>query len=170
MNILIAGFGNLLRNDDGCGVLLLKRLQAESFPAGVRLFEVGIGGISLVQELLTPCDALIVLDAIEGDSPGDVRVMEITSRTSRRAEPKSNDEFADIHYAEPGRAIALADEIGVLPRKVYLVGCVSSSTELGDQLSPVVEAALAPATRAVKQLVHRLLNAEPATGRPRCSR
>ena len=96
MNILIAGFGNLLREDDGFGVLLLQRLQSESLPPNVRLFEVGIGGISMVQELLTPCDALIVLDAIEGDSPGDLRVMEIAAKTSRRAEPISNDEFADI--------------------------------------------------------------------------
>jgi hydrogenase maturation protease len=106
------------------------------------------------------------LDAIEGDSPGDLRVMEIAARTSRRAEPISNDEFADIHYAEPGRAIALADEIGALPPRVYLVGCVSASTELGDQVSPVVEAALTPGVNAVKQLIHNLVNSEPITVKP----
>jgi hydrogenase maturation protease len=162
MKILIAGFGNLLQNDDGFGVHLLRRLQSEALPTDVRLLDVGIGGISMVQELLTPCDALIVLDCIEGESPGDVRVMEVTPRTSRRSNPATNDEFADIHYAEPGRAISLAHEIGALPSKVYLVGCVAASTELGDQLSQEVEASLDAAVETVKRLLHSLGSSQPA--------
>src|SRR5262245_42936705 len=61
MRILIAGVGNVLRGDDGFGVLLLRELQKEiSTRNGVRFFESGIAGVSLVQQLLDGYDALIV--------------------------------------------------------------------------------------------------------------
>src|SRR6267378_42077 len=58
MQILVAGVGNLLRGDDGFGVEVAKALMCRSLPPGVRVVETGIGGIHLVQEMLTPYDAL----------------------------------------------------------------------------------------------------------------
>ena len=167
MKILIAGFGNLLQRDDGFGVVLLRRLQElPGWPQSVRFLDIGIGGITLVQELLEPFDALIVLDAIEGKRPGDIQTLKVSAESGKR-HPSSNptdndfhhqDRFADIHYAEPGRAIALASEIGSLPNKVFLVGCVPESTDLGDEMSEPVRRALSVASGEVQQLVTLLTN------------
>ncbi len=167
MKILIAGFGNLLQRDDGFGVVLLRRLQElPGWPPSVRFLDIGIGGITLVQELLEPFDALIVLDAIEGKRPGDIQTLKVSAEPEKR-HPSSNptdndfhhqDRFADIHYAEPGRAIALASEIGSLPASVFLVGCVPESTELGDEISEPVRSALSEASHQVQQLVKSLTN------------
>ncbi len=165
MKILVAGFGNLLQRDDGFGVNLLSRLQQLSNESAgtIRFVEVGIGGITLVQELLDHYDALIVLDAIEGQTPGGITTMEISPVVNCRksSTPTENDfhhqdRFADIHYAEPGRAIALAHEVGRLPPQVYLIGCVAASTELGHGLSPKVENAMDTAVGKFWELVANL--------------
>ena len=105
MRVLVAGFGNLLRRDDGFGVLLLKRLQEHA------------------------------------DIPRDIR---------------HQDYFSDIHYVEPGRAIALAKGIGVLPPRVYLIGCVAQSSELGEGLSPTLEGAVEDGVDAARRLLDAL--------------
>src|SRR5262245_35654245 len=61
---LVAGFGNVLRADDGFGVEVLRRLRERGPIPGVDLIEIGTAGIRLAQELLTPYDRLIVVDAM----------------------------------------------------------------------------------------------------------
>lgn len=158
MKTLVAGFGNLLRRDDGFGIELLRRLEAcEDLPPDVHLLEVGIGGISLVQELLGGYDALVLLDAVEGPEPGALRVLEVESKDlSERPLAAIRDYFADVHYAEPGRALALAKAVGSLPDRAYLVGCVPLSTELGEGLSPAVERTVEDAFRATLELLGRI--------------
>lgn len=70
----------------------------------------------------------------------------------------TRDAFADIHYAEPGRALALAKAVGVLPAAVYLVGCAPAGCALGDGLSAAVAAALDEAEQALWDLLARLGN------------
>ena len=71
---LIAGFGNVLRGDDGFGVAVLRRLAERGLASeSVELLDVGTGGIRLAQELMTPYDKLIIIDAAtRGGAPGSV--------------------------------------------------------------------------------------------------
>ena len=64
--ILVAGVGNVLNGDDGFGVELAWRLAKRSLPAGVKVIETGIGGMTLVQELMLGYDAVLLLDAHQG--------------------------------------------------------------------------------------------------------
>lgn len=157
--ILVAGFGNLLRRDDGFGVELLRRLEGHPrLPPAAELFEVGIGGISLVQHLLGGYRGLVVLDALEGGKPGAVQVLELTVPDPReRPVAEIRDHFADVHYAEPGRALSLARAVGALPAVAFLVGCAPRSCELGEGLSSSVRRALPSATRATLELLDRIL-------------
>src|SRR5262249_18276326 len=66
---LLAGFGNVLRGDDGFGVEVVRRLQEGEPAPDVTVMEVGTAGIRLAQELLTPCDRLIIVDAMRGGGP-----------------------------------------------------------------------------------------------------
>ncbi len=156
--ILIVGFGNVLRRDDGFGVCLLKQLEERGrWPEDVRLLEAGIGGITMVQELLSPADALIVLDAFRGGPTGTMRVIEVSVDDDRlHTVGVPRDYLADIHYVEPGKAIALARGIGVLPGRVYMVGAVGRHFDLGEDLSPEVASCLDEGETIVRDLVSSL--------------
>jgi hydrogenase maturation protease len=159
VDVVVAGVGNVLRGDDGFGVAVAQRMEAAGTPPGVRVLDVGIGGIHLVHELLERARALIVVDAVDlGRPPGTVLVMrpDVKDVHALTAEQRL-DELADMHYATPERALMLAHALGVLPETVWLVGCQPSDAErLGEGLSPEVEAAVEPAVGEVRRLLREL--------------
>jgi hydrogenase maturation protease len=145
---LVAGFGNVLRGDDGFGVEVVRRLRESERPlADVDLMEVGTAGIRLAQELLTPYDRLIVVDAMaRGGAPGTVYVSEVQSVESAGE--------VDMHLAVPARALAVAKALGALPRRVFIVGCEPGDVdELTTELTPAVQAAVEIALEHVRRLV-----------------
>lgn len=157
MDVIVAGVGNLLRGDDGFGVLVAQHLDERGVPAGVRVLDIGIGGIHLVQELLRPVDVLIVVDAVELDRvPGTVLVIR-PAITDVAAMPlaQRHDELADMHYATPERAFMLAHGLGVLPPVTWLVGCQPGPEHdrPGQPPSAEVLAAIGPAATEVRRLV-----------------
>jgi hydrogenase maturation protease len=157
MRVVVAGFGNVLRADDGFGVEVIRVLEQGPVPGGVELLDVGIGGIHLVQVLDHRADALIVLDALAGvDRPAgtllviepDVIDVDAMTSTARR------DHLADVHYATPDRALMLARAMQVLPVTTLVVGCVpedADAVRLG--LSPTVAAVVPAAADEVRRLV-----------------
>jgi hydrogenase maturation protease len=147
--VLVAGVGNVLRGDDGFGVAVVQRLEQEGVPEGVRLLDVGIGGIHLVQELHEAFDALIIVDALDlGRPPGTVMIVEPEVR-----EPSGRDDLADTHYATPERALMLAGALRRLPPQVWLVGCQPADADrLGEGLSAPVAAAVGVAAAEVRRL------------------
>jgi hydrogenase maturation protease len=152
MRTLVAGFGNVLRGDDGFGVEVIRRLQTEGPPrAGVDLMEVGTAGIRLAQELLTPYDCLIIVDAMtRGGAPGTIYVSEVESVDSAAD--------VDLHLAVPARALAVAKALGALPGRVVIVGCEPGEVdELSMELSPSVR----PAVDVALGHVRRLLVGQP---------
>jgi hydrogenase maturation protease len=154
VRVLVAGVGNVLRGDDGFGVVVAQRLLEEPLPPEVEVLDVGIGGIHLVQELLDPVDALVILDATElGRPAGAVAVVRPDVR-----DPTGPDDLADMHYATPERALMLARALNVLPERVWIVGCQPENAErLGEGLSPAAAAAVEPAVAEVKRLVTSVL-------------
>ena len=146
--MLVAGFGNVLRGDDGFGVEVVRRLHAPgAVPEGTVLLEVGTGGIALAQELLTPYDRLVVVDAMQrGGAPGTVYVLQVDSVETLRS--------VDMHMAVPSRALGLAQALGGLPQKVFMVGCEPTVVDdLQMELSPAVGAAVESAMMEVRKLL-----------------
>jgi len=144
---LIAGFGNVLRGDDGFGVEVIRRLQERAPVPDVEVMEVGTAGIRLAQELLTPCDRLIIVDAMRrGDVPGTVYVVRVESVDATGE--------VDLHLAVPSRALAVAKALGSLPAEVFIVGCEPAEVdELSTELTPLVQAAVDGALAHVDRLV-----------------
>lgn len=157
--ILLAGFGNVLHRDDAFGVRLLERLSHNSnLPTGVKLLDAGIGGMHFVQELFGGYQAVVILDAVEGDRPGMVRVLGADVTDPRTLPPRvERDLLADLHYAEPGRAMAMAKALDQLPAQTYIVGCVPAVIDLGIGMSPEVEAALPLAEDRTLELIAMLM-------------
>lgn len=68
-HILVLGVGNILLKDEGVGVRVIEKLQAEySFSPNVRLMDGGTLGIRLLDDI-TGADHLIVVDAVRNDHP-----------------------------------------------------------------------------------------------------
>jgi hydrogenase maturation protease len=149
--VLVAAFGNELRGDDGFGIAVLRQLEAlpahVSSEIEVRWLEVGTGGLWLAQQLLSPCDRLIIVDAISrGAEPGTVSVL--------RVDYVPDAQHVDMHLTVPSRALAVAKALGVLPPETFLVGCEPADVEaLTMELSDCVSRAVPAAVRHVQGLL-----------------
>ncbi len=130
MDAVVACFGNVLRADDGVGPAVAAALLDTPLPAGVRVLEVGIGGIHLVQELMSGADLLLVVDTVDlGRPPGTVVVQRPDVLDVGRLDVhQRRDVLADMHLATPERALAVALGLGVLPAVTLVVGVQSTDT------------------------------------------
>jgi hydrogenase maturation protease len=159
MRVVVAAFGNELRGDDGFGIAVLRRLEASPptrHSADVTYLEVGTAGLRLAQELLTPCDRLIVIDAMSrGGQPGTVYVLQVDEVAHARD--------VDMHLAVPSRALSVAQALGTLPRETFLVGCEPSSLdELTMELSDCVQAVVDVAANHVHVLIGKRDDERPS--------
>lgn len=126
-NILIAGIGNVLKQDDAFGIEFVKAFQKNvPLPQRITIMEVGIGGIHLVQELHNEYDILIMADAVAwGEAPGHIYFRELESVSDIEEMPvfEKRTFLADMHYTNPLRALMLAKALKVLPKQIYILGC-----------------------------------------------
>lgn len=146
--VLVAAFGNELRGDDGFGIAVLRRIEtAHVAQDRVRLLEVGTAGLGLAQALLTPCDRLIVIDAMtRGGTPGTIYVLQVED-----VPPATS---VDMHLAVPSQALAVAKALGALPAETFMVGCEPEAVdELTTELSAPVRAAVDVAAQHVHHLI-----------------
>ena len=160
MKVLIAGVGNVLRGDDGFGVAVAQAVARDKrFADGVTVFESGIAGIPLVQELMDGYDALVVADAVErGGAPGTIYVIEPDIPAPGDFDPAAlHQSLADAHYADPSKVLMLARALGVLPARVFIVGCQPAGyDELGAELSEPVRGAVGVAVERIETLIRGL--------------
>ncbi len=155
--MLIAGFGSMLHGDDGFGVAVVQRLQElGSWPEGVEIIEVGTGGLHLVQRLLDGFDTLVVIDTMRRDQPpGTICLLSAAVPAVGDWSAEEQREFyADLHYAEPSRALVMAKALNVLPVQTFILGCEPQDCEdLQLGLNPPVAAAVEQALAEVQRLV-----------------
>ena len=155
MRILVAAVGNVLRRDDGFGPAVAERL-AGSLPDECTLVETGIGGVALLQDLMTGYDGLVLIDAMDGQAaPGSVFL--VTPEVGEAVH------VPDVHLANPERVLTMAKTLGVLPDRLLIVGCQPEDTEeLGAGLSDCVERGVQVAARKVAETVGAWLEEEEA--------
>jgi len=153
--ILVVGVGNVLHGDDGFGIEVADQLMKRTdMPESVKVMETGIGGMTLVQELMYGYDALAILDAYKNNcSPGELYLLEpVLPDLSDMDAHERRDYFADTHYATPFRALSFIEHIGDLPETVRIIGC---EPEEVDALRIGLSAAVAAAVPgAVKMVLH----------------
>jgi hydrogenase maturation protease len=162
--ILVAGIGNVLRGDDGFGPAVIQALEASgALPPQVCTLEVGIGGISLVHELLAGCHALIIVDAVDrGGAPGTLYVLEPEVPEAEGLKTTEHAFMAtDLHEIVPGRVLLMARALGVLPPQVRIIGCQPAETEeFSLELTPTVAGVVPQAVRTIRALFEEL-SADP---------
>jgi hydrogenase maturation protease len=143
--VLVAGVGNVLRGDNRWTESVVAALG--TLPGQVRLIETGIGGIALLQELMTGFDGLVLIDAVErGATPGTVFLI--------TPEVRDGVHVPDVHLANPDRVLSMAKTMGVLPERVVIVGCQPDDAEgLSEVLSPSVRRAVDVAVGKVREIL-----------------
>ena len=143
--VLVAGVGNVLRGDDGFGPAVAALL--EHLPPQVTVVETGIGGVALLQELMSGYDGVVVIDAVDrGAAPGSVFLI--------TPEVRDAVHVPDVHLANPDRVLSMAKTMGVLPKRVVIVGCQPEETEeLSEELSAVVQRSVPRAAAKVEEIV-----------------
>ena len=156
MKVLVAGVGNVFLGDDGFGVEVARRLEKESFPAGVHVADYGIRGIHLAYELLQGYDVLILVDAASrGEEPGTLFVLEPDLTSEGSLERGESGFVLDAHGMDPEVVLGTLRDLGGSVGRVRIVGCEPATIEEGMGLSPAVEASVDGAVRLVRELVAR---------------
>lgn len=153
--VLVAGVGNVLRGDDGFGPAVVRALEDDGLPEGVRTVEVGIGGMAMILDLLDGFDRLVVIDAVDRKgAPGTLYVLEPDVPEAAGVPEEARGAVADMHQLVPDRMLVLARALGALPPHVRILGCQPGETEeLTTDLTPPVAAAV---PRALAMLRHLL--------------
>ena len=156
--VLVVGYGNPLRSDDGVGPAVAERLAADPRLAGVEVraehqltpeLAMDAAGVSL----------MVLVDAADGVPAGEVVVRDLApwgrgglgddglaGRAEEGGPPLT-------HHVDPSSLLALAETLwGSAPRTV-VVGIGPESLELGDTLTDTVEAAVPRAVEAVVAVI-----------------
>jgi len=151
--IVVLGVGNALCQDDGIGPLVVgelarrysERREAEWVDAGT----VGLALLTYLEDR----DGLIVVDAAALDAaPGDLEVLEGESMDRFVAGPRLKRSVHEVGLADLLGAAAFSS---TLPKRRALVAIQPGSTQLGNQPTPAVGAALDRACAAVLDVIDR---------------
>ena len=178
--ILVAGLGNIFHGDDAFGVEVACALAGRALPEQVVVEDFGIRAYDLAYALTDSYDAVILVDTVaRGQAPGTVSLIEPDAGPSFRvpasgcSEPAGTlkgghqtpveveQEAVDAHTMNPVAVLRMAQSLGGVNGKLFLVGCEPAVLECeGGQfgLSEVVRAAVATAVALIESLAHSLLS------------
>jgi len=158
--VLIAGIGNIFLGDDAFGSEVARRLQARSWPTGVRVVDFGIRGFDLAYALCDGNDLTVLIDATpRGGAPGTVYVIE--PDLTELADNSRSAALVDAHSLDPLQVLRMAHAQGAALKGIVLVGC--EPADLGGEegrlgLSEPVAAAVDEALDVVTSLVRNFLD------------
>jgi hydrogenase maturation protease len=142
--VLVVGWGNPLRGDDGLGWHAATRLVEDRRLAGATVLCRHQLTPELAEDVARTGSLVVLVDAgVDGGPPGTVTVTPVEPDTA--GPPLS-------HHLDPGALAALSVQLyGRVPPMV-LVRVAAASFEPGEGLSPALEAALPAVLKAVAGL------------------
>ena len=150
LSSLVVGYGNPLRGDDGIGWVIAERLADDPRMAGVEV----VACHQLTPELaldVSRVDLVVLVDARSGPPAGTVAV--------ERVDAAGANGTTWSHHISPASLVALARELYGRAAKVRVVSVEAGSLDVGENLSPLVQAAADRAVDAIAELVLRAADA-----------
>jgi hydrogenase maturation protease len=140
--ILVIGYGNSLRSDDGFGPLAAHLVEERALPGLEAVISHQLNP-ELAASLAEVAFA-VFLDAIEGAEPG---ILTVAAVEHCKLAPS-----ATAHHFEPGTLLALAKAVYGKSPEAVLITATARSFEHGEEMSPEVRQAAAQAAEAVASL------------------
>jgi hydrogenase maturation protease len=143
--ILVVGYGNALRGDDGVGCRVAELLASDARLPGARI-EARHQLTPELAEDIAAAGLVVLIDAAEGEAPpGEVRVEHVIGRGHSRAPGGS-------HASDASAIVELAKRAFGRAAPVVLVHVAGECFAPGFDLSPAVAAALPVAADTVVAL------------------
>lgn len=147
--VAVIGIGNAVMGDDGIGPRLVAELEG-SVP-GVDLIDLGTSGMRLVH-VLAVYGAVIIIDSGDmGLSPGEFRLFspeEVVSLKETRS--------YSLHDWDVMRSIEISRQLGEAPERILILAVQPGSVDMGEGLSPEVEAGIPRYRAELKEVVATL--------------
>ncbi len=153
---LIIGCGNILRGDDAVGPVLIRRLWERGLPESVRCADGGTGGMDVAFQMRGVPHVVLVDACRSGEPPGTL--FQLSGEDVEQLPPL---EGLNLHSFRWDHALAfgrwlLKDDY---PRRVTVYLVEGASFEVGEPLSPVVDAAVDRLVERIAQQVCTLQTA-----------
>jgi len=130
--ILVMAVGNILKQDDGFGESVLRRLEEMELAEGVELFDAGTSAIDLM-EVFNGRDKLIVLDAVRGGQPAGTLYRFSPQEVEDQALPMNT-----LHQVGLLETLRLGELVDCKPKSSVIIGCQPAETGLGIGLTDAV--------------------------------
>lgn len=146
LQILVIGYGNTLRSDDGVGQTVAEIVKAWKLPH-VQVMPVH----QLTPELAEPlanADLAIFVDAYPADGKPEVQVCPL--------EPASSG-WTIGHTSAPKGLLAIAQALYHHYPQAWLVAIPAKNFELGDSLSPIAEQGMVEALKIIDGMMRGAL-------------
>jgi len=148
--IAVVGVGNTIAGDDGVGALVAERLL-QRWPDTERvLVAILPGDLFSVSDLLDRTERLLFVDAIAGDCPGEIRVLNSAQRAFA----------ASLHQTDIGTVMATLKRLEMadpFPEWEVWGVVIDPPERLGEGLSPEVAVAADELERRIVAHVEALL-------------
>jgi hydrogenase maturation protease len=157
--ILVAGIGNIFLGDDAFGSEVAQRLMRQMLGLGVEVMDLGIRSLDLMYALIDGYDAAILIAAVpRGEPPGTLFLIE--PRIDAPADADATCVMLDGHTMDPVKVLRAAGSMGMLPRRLLIVGCeptpLPGDEEMQMEMSSPVSAAIDEAVSMVCEIVSSL--------------
>lgn len=141
--LLVMAVGNILRQDDGFGDAVLKRLAEMALPNDVELFDAGTSAMDLM-EIFNRRDLLIVLDAVRGGQPPGTLYRFSPDQVEAGELPMNS-----LHQVGLLETLKLGELVDCKPQRTMVIGCQPQDTGLAIGLSEAVSNQIEPACQLV---------------------
>lgn len=144
MSVLIIGYGNTLRGDDGLGWVAAERLAAVTHSPDVSVMMAHQLGIEMVEDV-KDADQLILIDVTASDEPGTIACKRLMA---------SRESYGMLeHHVHPEVVLTTCQALYDRAPQSYLFTVGGESFDFNEGLSDVVEAALPELIRQVLALI-----------------
>lgn len=152
--LLVIGFGNPLRRDDGVGIAALEELKRRgAVGPGIDMMDGGVQGINLLS-ILEDYDRAVVLDAALARDGAAGEIVETGLEEARfLLRPR-----VSLHNLDLGTAFELARALDLKLPRVDLVLMRVSDVEPGDWLSEEAISALPRMVDAAERAIQGITN------------
>ncbi|MDR3374909.1 MAG: hydrogenase maturation protease [Ancalomicrobiaceae bacterium] len=145
--VLVIGYGNTLRGDDGAGPKVAELVADTVLPEQATV----LVRPQLLPELaadLVDRSVVVFVDAAATPTPGSIAIRRIEA-----AAADASDGSGLTHHVSPQALLLLAERLFGARPNAFLVTLGAASFDLGEELSPPVTAALPEAAAAVRRLI-----------------
>ena len=143
-NITVLGVGNILYQDDGVGIRVIEKLEAEyEFPDNVLIVDGGVLGINLLGVISNAVKLIVVDTVLNKGRPGDLHRLEHEEIPDRILAKNS------LHQVDLIEALTLCKALDHVPRTTIIGIEPKKMDQIEDKLTPEIQARLEDLTQAV---------------------